>query len=142
MRFTGKRLGLLAALAGSFLAVLSVSVPTQAQSVAMRVNIPFDFQVANRKLPAGTYTVARSGEAIQISDSNGHSAFVLSNAVPNHAVNGESQLVFNRYGDEAFLSEVRWNGYLSARELVKADSETALAKVPSTPKVLTASNAR
>ena len=138
MRIAGNRLALAAALLGLVLATLSVPVPAQAQSVALSVNVPFAFHVGNKTLPAGTYTVLRQGEAIQISGTNGHNAFVLSNSEPNQTPEMDSQLVFNRYGDDCFLSEVRWNGYRSSRGIAKSSTETALAKAQSVSKVLTA----
>jgi hypothetical protein len=136
------RLALMGALAGAVLAILNVPVTVHAQSVAMSVIIPFEFQVGTKKLPAGTYIVNRRGEAIQISDDKGHNAFVLSNPVTNPAAKSDDQLVFKCYGDAYFLSEVRWNGYLNAREVTKSRTEIELAKSLATSKVLTAGVSR
>jgi hypothetical protein len=138
MRLENGRLALVAALVGSVLGILNISVPAQAQSLPMSVNIPFDFHVGERVLPAGTYIVLRQGEAIQLSDKKGHSAFVLSNAVANKAAKLDNQIVFNNYGSDYFLTEVRWNGYLSARALPKSSTETRLAKDLNTQRILTA----
>ena len=89
-------------------------------------------------VPAGTYIVNRQGEAIQISDSRGHAAFVISTPVPNPAANLDNQLVFNRYGNDSYLSEVRWLGYSTGRGLAKTTNEVELAKVFSGRNVLSA----
>jgi hypothetical protein len=138
MRLTKGTLAM-AILAGAVLAILNVPAPALAQSSAMVVTIPFDFHVGKTALPAGTYTVHLQSEAIQISDSNGHSAFVISQAVPNPAAKLDNQIVFNRYGDERYLSEVRWLGYPAGRGLIKSDKEIELAKVFTERNVLSAS---
>jgi hypothetical protein len=130
-------LALVMALAGA-LAILNVPAPALAQSGAMSVTIPFDFHVGSKTLPAGTYIVNRQGEAIQISDSRGHAAFVISTPVPNPAANLDNQLVFNRYGNDSYLSEVRWLGYSTGRGLAKTTNEVELAKVFSGRNVLSA----
>jgi len=137
MRLAKNRLALVMALAG-VLAVLNVPAPAWAESSAMIVAIPFDFHVGAEALPAGTYIVSRQGEAIHISDSNGHSAFVISTAVPNPAGKLDNQVVFNRYGNDAFLTEVRWLGYSTSRGLAKSTTEVELAKAFSGRNVLSA----
>ena len=138
MRLAKVRLGLMAAVAGAVLAISSVPVPVAAQSLDMRVVVPFEFHVGNKTLPAGTYVVHRQGDAIQISGASGNTAYVLSNAVKNPSAKTDNQLVFSRYGDESFLSEVRWVGYQDAREAVKSTNEIALAKSFSGNSVLSA----
>jgi hypothetical protein len=125
-------------LAGAVLAILNVPAPALAQSTRMIVTIPFDFHVGAKTLPAGSYIVNRQGEAIQISDSRGHTAFVISSAVPNPAAKLDNQLVFNRYGDDAYLAEVRWLGYSTGRGLAKTTNEVELAKAFSGRNVLSA----
>jgi len=138
MRLAKGRLALVVILTGAVLAILNVPAPLLAQTPAMSVVIPFDFHVGSKTLPSGTYIVHRQGEAIEISDSNGHSAFVISTSVPNPAAKLDNQLVFTRYGDTSYLSEVRWLGYSNARGLIKTTNETELAKTFSANRVLTA----
>jgi len=132
------RLALVAALAGTVLAILNVPAPALAQSSAMIVATPCDFHAGGVTLPAGTYIVNRQGEAIQISDSKGHTAFLISTAVPNPAAKQDNQLVFNRYGDDCYLSEVRWLGYSNGRGLMKSTKEVEQAKAFSGRNVLSA----
>ncbi len=138
MRLAKGRLALVVALAGAVLLILNVPAPALAQSPGLSVSIPFDFHVGNKTLPSGTYIVQRQGEAIKLSGANGHSAFVMSTAVPNPAAKLDNQLVFNRYGDDCYLSEVRWIGYSAGRGLIKTTNEVELAKVFSGRSVLSA----
>jgi len=138
MRLAKGRLALVVALAGALVGILNVPAPLLAQSQDMIVAIPFDFHVGNRLLPSGTYTVHLQGDAIRISDARGHSAFVMSNAVPNPAVKLDNQLVFTRYGEDSYLSEVRWLGYNNGRGTIKTLNEIQLAKQFSGKNVLSA----
>jgi hypothetical protein len=137
MKFTKCLLTVSAALAGM---VLVVDLPLHAQSLAMKVTIPFEFHAANKTLPAGTYIVERRGDAIVISDGKGSIAAALANPVANKAYKVDDMVVFNRYGDTRFLSEVRWRGYSTARGLRETPAEHKLAKlVPAEPISLVAS---
>lgn len=62
------RNGMFVAVMGTALAllVLGTPVPVQAQSEGMSVRIPFDFNVGDKRLPAGTYVVERRGEALSL----------------------------------------------------------------------------
>jgi len=76
----------------------------------MTVNIPFAFSVENHSLPEGEYTIftVTPERSIRIVSSDGkHSAIV--NTLPNYAnsPSENSRLVFHRYGDEYFLTQVR-----------------------------------
>ena len=120
--------------------VVVTNLPLHAQSLAMKVNIPFEFHCGDRTLPAGTYIVERRGEALLISDGKGNTAAALANGTKNKAYGLESMVVFKRYGDQRFLSEVRWSGISTARSLMETKAERKLASnIPAEPVVLTAS---
>jgi hypothetical protein len=115
-------------------ALLIGSVPAIAQqTTSIRVSIPFEFHVGNTILPAGTYMVRSSGSsgALSFSDGQGHTASSITNGVPNRLKDSRdyAQLVFNVYGgNKYFLGEVRWNGYSTARGLLKSSLETEVAR--------------
>ena len=139
MKLTSNRLFLgVAAIVVMALAVFDVSAGPQ--SLRLRVEIPFAFLAGEKALPAGTYIVERRGDAIHIFDGNGHAAYTLAHAVANRAVGGEDALVFNRYGETHFLSEVRWSDYANARRLVTSPEERKLASAPE--RVIRAATAR
>ena len=122
--------------------ILSNPVPVEAQSLAMRVNIPFAFHVGRETLPAGIYIVRNVSDALWINDGNGHTAVVLTNAIKNRAAGVENQIVFNRYANDYFLSEARWSGYGAARGLMKTRFELELATAMSPQPVLAAALTR
>jgi hypothetical protein len=57
MKYAKRLLMVPAALAGL---VLAMSLPLHAQTHALRVNIPFEFEAGNRTLPAGTYRMVKA----------------------------------------------------------------------------------
>ena len=118
--------------------VLLASVaPTRAQSLGgnrLRANIPFDFNISEKKLPAGEYSVGRAVNhsddlVVSINDREGRSkAIRLSNAVVRSRPNGKGLLVFHRYGDQYFLFQVWPAGATTGREFQKSKSERELQK--------------
>ena len=124
MKYSKSLLTVSAALVGM---VLALNLNINAQSLGMRVNIPFEFHVGDKALPAGTYTVERRGEALVISDARGNGAAVLANAIENKSFKRDNWVVFRGYGDQHFLSEVRWSEYSTARGLMETKAERALA---------------
>lgn len=87
----------------SFVAVASALAADQ----GVEAKVPFDFTVGNQHLPAGTYTISSTSSGIlEIRDSSGQ-PWVKTVSLPayNDAV-GRSDLVFDRYGDKYFLSEI------------------------------------
>ncbi|HEY6384715.1 MAG TPA: hypothetical protein VIX91_03445 [Candidatus Acidoferrum sp.] len=93
------------------LTAMATTRVAQAQE-AMVVNIPFDFSAGNKTLPAGEYSVrVRYNDTkmllIERKDAS-VTLFVGTNNVVANAPQSESKLIFNRYGDRYFLSQV-WN---------------------------------
>ncbi len=78
-----------------------------AQSNGVRANVPFDFTVGNKLLPAGTYTIKeQSNHVILITNHDKPiAALSLVNGDSNRSPNG-GKLKFHRYGSQYFLSEI------------------------------------
>ena len=112
------------------IAFATAVVSAQAQSAKTVVsNIPFEFIVADKTLPAGEYQVNRSlGNALTIRTSNPDAAVSrLTNEIePNK--DRRARLVFHRYGDRYFLAEV-WTGAGDVgRQLLKSRQERAIER--------------
>jgi hypothetical protein len=102
----------------------------QAQQ-SLVINIPFDFVAGNTQLAAGEYTVKVSVPThslilISRKDSTA-SAFINTYAAVSSTPQAESKLVFNRYGDRYFLSQVWSEGNSQGRQLVKTSREKEMA---------------
>ena len=73
----------------------------------VRATLPFNFTVGDKVLPAGTYTILQvRDDLIEVRNQDG-SVAVLSTAYPHSDLYPQNAvLVFNRYGDQYFLSDV------------------------------------
>ena len=123
--------------AGLLLAMTIIAgVSAQAQSLQYRltVNIPFDFTVGDKKLPAGKYWVNRAQETsgdkvLQISSTDGRETvnrFSIP-VVTLHPKN-EGSLVFHRYGEDYFLSQIWPAAATTGRGLPKSNAERELER--------------
>jgi hypothetical protein len=112
-------------------ATLIASSAAARTSRSLVVQIPFDFHVAGKTLPAGKYIVERStrasaeGLSLRNVDKN-RGAFVLTSTVQSNWRQGDSRLVFNRYQDQYFLTQFWASGEASGRALIKSDKERTL----------------
>ncbi len=99
----------------------------------LAVNIPFDFVAGNMQLPAGEYMVKVSAPThtlilISRKDSTA-SGFINTNAAVSNEPQSESKLVFNRYGDRYFLSQVWTEGNSQGRQLLKSAREKEMSQI-------------
>lgn len=76
----------------------------------IRANIPFGFMVGSETFPAGSYTVVRidsvSNAVVLRSADGGKTVVFVPIGVYSAKSRQEDSLVFSRYGDHYFLSEV------------------------------------
>ncbi len=115
------------------LAFVSAVVSANAQSTRKIVaDVPFEFVVGDQALPSGKYSVkaiTASGDGLMIQSNNSkHCVMRLSNRIAPKGNNTEARLVFHRYGDRYFLSEI-WSGEdQTGRQLLKSRQERALQR--------------
>jgi hypothetical protein len=103
----------------------------QAQELLV-VNIPFDFVAGKTTLPAGEYSIkvsAPEGTLLLLDRKDAAAAaFIGTNAVVKNEIQTESKLIFNRYGDRYFLSQVWTEGNSQGRQLLKSAREKEMAQ--------------
>ena len=118
----------------SFIGLLiGLTVSAQAQGVRQyEASIPFDFNVGNKSFQAGDYAIGLTNplamqETLTIRNLKSREAevFLVTRNQAN-AFAAASRLIFNRYGDRYFLSEMATPA-LSA-EFLRAKAETRLAR--------------
>ena len=117
-------------------AMIAASVPTKAQSLQYKLtaNIPFDFTVLDKKLPAGKYSIGRAQNSngdlvIQIVSADGNeNVSRLTFPVITDDPAKQGVLVFHQYGDEYFLYEIWPAGGHTGRALPKSRSERELER--------------
>jgi len=112
-------------------ALTLVSDEVYAQSMRFSIKIPFDFCVGSQNLPAGWYEVRplSAGSVLQFVERDGKhvsSVMTMGTSTRNNPV--KNTVVFNRYGDQFFLSEVHWRGSFSGRTLTKSSREIEMAR--------------
>lgn len=114
------------------LAALTPTRVVQAQA-RMVVNIPFDFAAGDAKLPAGAYEVTPSEATrtvLLVNRENPETAAILpANSAQAIDIQAKSKLVFNRYGDRYFLSQVWIEGSSRGRQMKKSAREKEMATV-------------
>jgi len=104
--------------------VLGTMIAWAADSVAVKANIPFDFVVANRHVPAGEYWFEPQASGfIRISSKNLKDVVVTSYLPAEHTASGPGQLVFQRYGTEHFLKSIDASAAHFGAVLPKARAE-------------------
>ena len=117
--------------AAFFLSIVAAAQCGAQSAGVMEVNIPFAFQAGNRMLPAGEYRIERFSaelEGIQlIRQSHGKNS-ILINTVPVESSDKAlpPRLVFYRYGNDYFLTEI-WTNNTRGRQLYKSAREKELA---------------
>ena len=119
----------------------SMAVAAQAQTsgrAQLIANIPFEFGVGSKTLPAGEYTVRQVNPAsdqavLQLRSKDGSaSAMVQMGSVIGKAQDSP-KLIFNRYGDQHFFAEA-WvdgenTGLQAPRSAVERAAERELAGI-------------
>jgi hypothetical protein len=117
------------AMLGLFLMLTVASVHAQSKT-RIEATIPFDFMVGETKLKAGQYDVTpRNAVALLIrSKDNRNAAVRLTNSIQGAKPSMDTKLVFHRYGQTYFLSEVWIVGQNAGCQLVKSQQEQATEK--------------
>lgn len=114
------------------LSLLMAVISVQAQSSArLEVNIPFEFQIGSRTLPAGEYSVKRlTQNSVLVRSRDGQlSAIAQTPGTITANENGKQEkLVFNQYGKQYFLSQVWMARSGDGRALSESDAERQAAR--------------
>jgi hypothetical protein len=115
------------------LLALMIAVPAHAQmpGTTMRATIPFDFIVRGKTLSAGNYEIKRISDSPEgliirnVNEKNDHVMFATEPVEPRKIPN-RSEIVFHRYGDSYFLSQVLTAGEETGQELLPSRAERQL----------------
>jgi hypothetical protein len=112
--------------------ILAVA-PASAKSVdGLRAQIPFDFHVGDRVIPAGDYAVSAMSDnevALRIRSTNGdESVMTLTNdRLAKLNSKASPRLVFHKYGDQYFLVAI-WGTAELGRSLPESKRERSLRR--------------
>ncbi|MGC1452734.1 MAG: hypothetical protein WA830_22115 [Candidatus Sulfotelmatobacter sp.] len=117
-----------------FAAALALVVTTvaSAQTIKVKVNVPFNFVVNRSTLPAGEYLVQSvddEGKVLAIRDLDTNTTRLVSfNSCTSPKSASQTKLIFHRYGERYFLNQVWVEGNISGHELSPSPREKEVAK--------------
>lgn len=112
--------------------LLLMAACANAQDVNLKANIPFDFVVGKATLPAGAYSIQSIDAARSMTLLiKGNEGKVLKLVSPNVAQalhpSEKTRLLFHRYGDQYFLSQIWMGGEAIGRQFRMSRRESELA---------------
>jgi hypothetical protein len=107
-----------------FIALLvAACLPAAAQTELMRLNIPFDFIVKGKTLPAGHYVakqLANMDDNVWTLEGEQAAAMFLTNPVESPKVSHKISLIFLKSGDQYSLVQI-WDGQHVGREVLRSN---------------------
>jgi len=117
----------------SLLSLLLVAGSAIAQTIHVRGDIPFNFVVGSKTYPAGTYEIGtidstNSKTLLLKSRDASANAMINSNAAESLTPANQTKLVFNRYGNQRFLSQIWVAGETRGHQLPKTSREKETAR--------------
>ena len=103
-----------------------------AQTIQVKANIPFNFVVSGKTMPAGAYTIQTYGPAdgktlLVRSDDQQEKAMINAISAQSLEPSDRTKLVFHRYADRYFLSQVWVAGNNRGHQLPKSGRESEVA---------------
>lgn len=99
-----------------------------AQTLDARANIPFEFRVGAKLMPAGEYLIHHAAGVLTLQGSAGSHASAVAITHPANQQSEKLMVQFNRYGDDYFLGTISIPGAASARAVSKTPREKELAR--------------
>jgi hypothetical protein len=128
------------------LGLLLATASASAQTMPVKMSIPFNFIVNKTALPAGEYTVQSLGlsnTAILLRSTDRQiTRTLLPNVCSSSEPSTQNKLVFHRYGSEYFLAQIWRAGYEQGKELPMSRREAELAQVQTVQNVVLAATLR
>lgn len=112
------------------LGLLLATVSASAQTVMLKANVPFNFIVSGKTLPAGEYTIqslSTIAKVLVLRGSEKSTDLVMVNSCQSARPSDKSKLVFHRYGDRYFLAQIWTAGNSSGAEFKQSSREAELA---------------
>lgn len=113
------------------LATLLVSGSAYAQTMRIKANVPFDFVISGRTMPAGAYSIeaySNDGKTLLLrSDAGKAKGMINTISAESLKASDRTKLVFHRYDNRYFLSQVWVAGNNRGKELPRSSRETEVA---------------
>jgi hypothetical protein len=132
-------------LALTLIALPILAVAQMGSSTRIQAQVPFPFMVGTNHVPAGKCEVQRAGagDRILVIRNDAGDVNLFTPAMPNLAkkASGSYALVFNKYGDRAFLTGIKLAGDRTIYQIPesRAEAELRAQNATATEEVLLAS---
>lgn len=114
------------------LSLSAISASAQGRMLINKVEIPFDFSVRDKTLPAGTYSIASiiqdKGTLLIRSEDGQEAIATLTMPVQAKGTPETCELAFHRYGEIYFLFQVWGPGDSYGRQLFKSLTERSIER--------------
>lgn len=105
-----------------FMGLAGVSVKAQTPS-KVEVDIPFEFSAGNKTLQAGVYTIKQASANLLMLRNRDGKSVILNAPLSLESKDKGARLVFNRSGDNYYLSQV-WLSGENGRQLMPQDRKS------------------
>jgi hypothetical protein len=113
------------------LGLLLATASAYAQTGVVKANVPFNFIVDKTQIPAGEYLIQSIGTSNSALAIESRDRTLLKMVLPivceSSAPQAKTKLVFHRYGDQYFLSQVWTAGNTRGTELHRSQREKEVA---------------
>jgi hypothetical protein len=108
----------------------AISVYAQSKTLISKVEIPFDFSIRDKTLPAGVYRVERIFQDVLLIRGEDGQEVCVSLTMPVRAreIPETGQLLFHRYGENYFLFQVWEQGSDDGRQFLKSRTERSIER--------------
>ena len=105
----------------------------QTNSTELRTNIPFEFSVGNKTMPAGEYTFRCTNpnsdlKVMQLFSSHGNASVLLMTSNITRKAPGDAKLIFNRYGEQYFLAQAWFQADTTGLQTSKSRNEKRIER--------------
>ena len=119
------------AFVGMVVILLATGVASAQSTDPIQFSTPFAFVIGDQQVPAGEYMVSVVSPTGTLSFRSSDGAVsVLIGSIPVQSTQTAQRfkLIFNRYGDHYYMSQIWTPGYRTGRTLVPRTTELELAK--------------
>ena len=110
----------------------AIYVYGQGNTLIRGAKIPFDFSVGDKTFPAGVYSVTRVNQEkvmLRLSSEDGGEAInIVTSPVQANEYPKTGKLIFRRYGETYFLSQIWESDEIQGRQLVRSRTERSVER--------------
>jgi hypothetical protein len=122
----------------AFFGLAAMAAATRAQQIdQISVDIPHDFVVAGKTLPAGTYRVNRANDRdlneLEMTSVENHTGALLLSSEVRSTREDKPSLKFQRIGDQYFLSRIETAEHIFTIPVPANAGTQVVASTPSSP---------